>query len=70
MSRHFKTLPSKGRVESDAATPVCGCGLSRTFPLCDSSQMISKTREPGKLVSCGSAEAVAPSHTQVRAVET
>ena len=35
--------------------PFCGCGLSKTFPFCDSSQMISRSREPGKLESCGAA---------------
>jgi hypothetical protein len=50
--------------------PFCACGLSRTFPYCDSSQLISRSREPGKLVSCGSGEAAELSQTQVRAVET
>jgi CDGSH-type Zn-finger protein len=34
---------------------MCGCGLSRTFPFCDGSQMISKSHRVGALVSCGAA---------------
>lgn len=31
----------------------CGCGLSRTFPICDGTQKIAKTNAPGKLYQCG-----------------
>jgi CDGSH-type Zn-finger protein len=34
---------------------MCACGLSGTFPFCDSSQMIAKTNLNGQLVKCGAA---------------
>ena len=49
------------------ARPYCGCGLSKTFPFCDSSQMISRSREPGKLVSCGPAKGDAEPQAKARA---
>ena len=52
-----------------AAPPLCGCGLSRTFPFCDSSQMISKTYEPGKLVSCGPGKQVGRPQAEAEPVE-
>jgi CDGSH-type Zn-finger protein len=45
----------------DRTKVLCGCGLSRTFPFCDSSQKIAKTYT-GKLVSCGPAKQLDPSH--------
>lgn len=55
----------------DYAAPrrPCGCGLSHTFPHCDGSQLISKSRDPAKLVSCGSVEGAARSRTGALAVE-
>jgi hypothetical protein len=54
----FRSLPSKGPIKRAAPPPLCGCGLSLTFPLCDSSQMISRTHEPGQLASCGAGKRV------------
>jgi CDGSH-type Zn-finger protein len=42
----FPPTPSETR-------PLCGCGLSRTFPFCDGKQMIAKTHRAGELSSCG-----------------
>jgi CDGSH-type Zn-finger protein len=70
MDRKLKSQPSKPlptRVEG--GRPFCGCGLSRTFPFCDSSQMISKTHEPGKLVSCGAGKQAGQSQTQAESAE-
>jgi CDGSH-type Zn-finger protein len=39
---------------------LCGCGLSRTFPFCDGSQVIAKTQRLGVLVSCGASARSAP----------
>jgi CDGSH-type Zn-finger protein len=47
----------------------CGCGLSKTFPFCDSSQKISRSREPAKLVSCGPARPEEQSKAKAEAVE-
>jgi hypothetical protein len=57
MKRHPESPPPQGPAKPDEPA-LCGCGLSRTFPLCDSSQLISKGREPGKLVSCGAGKRV------------
>ena len=59
-----KLIPT--RVET---RPLCGCGLSRTFPFCDSSQMISKTYEPGKLVACGAGKQVGRAQPEVESLE-
>ena len=70
MDRKLKRQPSKllpARVKG--TRPFCGCGLSRTFPFCDSSQMISKTHEPGKLVSCGAGKRVGQPQTPAESVE-
>jgi len=44
---HLSAAPSETRLP-------CGCGLSRTFPFCDGTQMIADTNEPKRLVRCGS----------------
>jgi len=44
--RHLPPSPSETR-------PFCSCGLSRTFPFCDGTQMIAKTHRLGDLVPCG-----------------
>ena len=36
--------------------PMCACGLSRAFPFCDGSQMITKTNIRGELVGCGTTD--------------
>lgn len=60
------------RPTPDDADPrrFCGCGLSRSFPFCDSSQLISKSHVLGQLVGCGSGEGAVRSRKQVGAVET
>lgn len=53
----------KGNTGSrDRTKTFCGCGLSRTFPLCDGSQKIAKTHMAGKLMSCGPAKQLDSSH--------
>jgi hypothetical protein len=47
------------------ATVLCGCGLSRTFPMCDGSQMIAKTHQLGRLFRCGGATQPAASEAQL-----
>jgi hypothetical protein len=64
MKRQLKNPLSKGPAKPDVPA-LCGCGLSRTFPLCDSSQMISKGREPGKLESCGAGKRVLRPKTEI-----
>ena len=52
MDNPLKRKPAPSPSE---ARPMCGCGLSRTFPFCDGTQMISKSNHAGALVSCGAA---------------
>jgi hypothetical protein len=52
------------------ARKLCGCGLSLTFPHCDGSQLISRSRELGKLVSCGSDEPAPRSRNEAVALES
>ena len=61
MNRHKPAHP-----QPDPADPrrLCGCGLSPTFPYCDGSQLISRSRDRGKLVSCGAGEEVAHAQPQ------
>ena len=47
--------------------PMCGCGLSRTFPFCDGSQTISKSNRAGTLVKCGATAAPGPSVAKAKA---
>ena len=48
-SAKVRPLPST----TAESRPMCSCALSRTFPFCDGSQMISKSNRAGELVSCG-----------------
>ena len=43
---------------------MCGCGLSRTFPLCDGNQLIAKTQHAGALSRCGAGTQAAPATAQ------
>ena len=63
-SQLAQMLPT--RVE---ARPFCSCGLSGTFPFCDSSQMISRTRDAGKLERCGSGEPMEQSPKKAESAE-
>ena len=69
MDRKLKSQPSQPLPTRVEARPFCGCGLSRTFPFCDSSQMISKTYEPGKLVRCGTGKRLGQSQAQAESAE-
>ena len=69
MDRKLKSQLSHLLPTRVEARPFCACGLSRTFPFCDSSQMISKSRELGKLVSCGPGERVEQSQGQAESAE-
>jgi len=57
--------PVKSTTGSRDHTKVfCGCGLSRTFPYCDGSQKIAKTHAAEKLMRCGPAKQLDPSHAE------
>ena len=51
----------------DQSKVICGCGLSRTFPFCDGTQMIARTHLRGELVSCGAAKQSDPSNAELQA---
>ena len=69
MDRKLKSQSSPLPARVEGGRPFCACGLSRTFPYCDSSQMISKSRELGKLESCGAGKPVEQSQTEAQPVE-
>lgn len=69
MDRKLKSQVPQLLTARVEARPFCGCGLSRTFPFCDSSQMISKTHEPGKLVGCGTGDPVKRLQAQAESAE-
>jgi hypothetical protein len=69
MDRNLKSWIAQPFAAQADPRPFCGCGLSRIFPRCDSSQLISKSREPGKLVSCGLVKEVGRPRTEARTVE-
>lgn len=48
-----KRFTSRDAAAADPPKYLCGCGLSRTFPACDGSQVIAKTHKAGMLVRCG-----------------
>ena len=62
METTFKsTTGSRDRTRS-----FCGCGLSRTFPLCDGSQKIARTHMAGMLMSCGPVKQADPLDAETR----
>lgn len=69
MDRNLKSWIAQPFAAQADPRPFCGCGLSRTFPRCDSSQLISKSNQLGKLVHCGPAKEVGRPRTEARTVE-
>ena len=53
MDTLLKQPTSRDAAPTNEPKYLCGCGLSRTFPICDGSQAIAKTHKAGMLVRCG-----------------
>lgn len=47
--RHDRTGPYKIEIEGKPPIWICGCGLSKNKPYCDSSHKKTKDEEPGAL---------------------
>lgn len=67
MKNPGKSNTSQHAPPRDESKVICGCGLSRTFPFCDGTQMIARTHLRGKLVSCGAARQPDPSNAELQA---